>query len=385
MLHSACSGIALLLLTCPTMAAAQGPSLVPIEPLLTSHEPRLIALGAWEVIKREDDSQTLRLIEMAEHWDPAQRHRRENGDRYDAMTVTLDALIQRNAVISPAAVIAVAHAFPDQALILASRMHTDAAEPILLSWFEAGRGIEHATLDRNGENRLLLARVSAMMLAKDHPDEVAACLLADSVEELAVSVPDPDGIGGERCLVDCEAPPICQPESADEGQTGWPPVFAYTLEENNPDGEASGGFLIEAGGDRITFRRVRAEVHQNYCFSPHPLTATTRHHLLAEMLHGSDKDIPWGPQMNFTLPWGSDAQFLRDLSRQVAGDEDQLRATARLFYAKGLVTKSQIETSRPRLAVVLFDDRRPAQPAHAALPAFDAHDPRTTCRISRWQ
>src|SRR5215472_4696887 len=94
-----------ILLYFPLAAAAQErpvpQSIPPIDPLLRSGEPRLIALGAWEVIKRPDDTQMSLLIDLAEHWDPAQRHRGENGDAYDAMAVVLDALIQRKAQPSP--------------------------------------------------------------------------------------------------------------------------------------------------------------------------------------------------------------------------------------------------------------------------------------------
>ena len=383
-----CRLAAVLLFVSPSLALPQGRAPVPIEPLLGSNEPRLIALGAWEVIRRQDDSQTDRLIALAEHWDPAQRRRYDDDDGYDAMTVVLDALIQRNIHVSPAAVLAVEDAFPSQALILTERMNKEDAVPILLSLYQAGRSAHRATHDPNDDNRRITARIAAMILARDHPDEIAASILADSLEQLAVSVSDAESSAPDHCLVDCDAPPPCQAETEDEPQTGWPPVFQYTLEENDPVMERKSGFLIYAGGDTITWRRVQAEVHQDFCYSPAPLTPVTRHRLLAEMLHVRDVDIPWGPQMNLTLPWRSDDQFLRDLGSRVRAEEERLQSTGRALYAKGLLTRSQLETSRPRLAVVVFDDRQfddrqTAVPEKSTLPVLPTHDPRTTCLLAR--
>ncbi|HWG21570.1 MAG TPA: hypothetical protein VG225_13655 [Terracidiphilus sp.] len=358
-------------------------SIPPIEPLLRSNEPRLIALGAWEVIRRPDDSQINLLVDLAERWDPAQRHRRENNDAYDAMTVVLDALIQRKATPSPAAALAVAHAFPDQALILASRLRPEDAEPILLQWYQEGHGLNRARFERDGESRLLLSRVAAMFLARDYPDLVAASLLADTRAELAVSVTDPGSAGVDRCFFECDPPPPCRRETVDEGQNGWPPVFTYSLEENDPFIERRSGMLIYAGADTITWRRVPAEVYQDDCFIPRPLTPVTRYRLLADMLHVRTTAIPWAPQMNLTLPWTADQRFLQDLAEQVGAEEARLRSTVQAFFDKGLLTRSQLATIRPRLSVVLFDDRQSQVPVRTPLPILTVQDARTVCRLAR--
>lgn len=371
-----------LLLRVPLCGQAQPhpKSIPPIEPLLRSDEPRLIALGAWEVVKRPDDAQIPLLIDLAERWDPAQRLRHGNSDPFDAMTVVLDALIQRRATPSPAAVLAISHAFPDQALILASRLPPSDSEAILRRWYQEGRATRRALSEPDGPDRLLRARVAAMLLARDHPDEVAASILADSREQLAVSVIDPGSEGVDRCFFDCDPALQCLPEIADYAQTGWPPVFTYALEENDPYSERRNGILVYAGGDTITWRRVQAEVHQDNCFVPRPLSPVTRHRLLAEMLRVRLTSIPWGPQMNLPLRWTADESFARDLSKQVTAEEARLRSTVKAFFDKGLLTRTQLETIRPRLSVLLFDDRRPVFPARAALPVLAFHDPHTWCR-----
>src|SRR5579863_1674 len=161
---------AILLLAIGALAWPQSRRPVPIEPLLRNADPRLVAMGAWEVIRRQDDSETQLLIDLAERWDPERWNTQEKGDWFDAMTVVLDALIQRRVMVSPAAVLAVAPAFPDQALILAARMSPRDAEPILLSWYQAGRGVHRAGVDGENPTRVLLGRIAAMFLARDDPD-----------------------------------------------------------------------------------------------------------------------------------------------------------------------------------------------------------------------
>jgi hypothetical protein len=382
--------IAVLIFASAAPGLAQDNSAVPIEQLLRSHDPRLVALGASQAADSQDDAAITIMLRMVERWDPAQRHRYQNGDRFDAMIVILDTLIQRKEVVPPASLTAIAYAFPDQALILAARLPFEDAEPLLQSWYESGAGVSRARLDRDGEDRLLLARVSAMMLAKNRAMGFAASVLADSEERFAVSVTSDGSNGVDRCLVDCETKPACQAEVAGQPKEDWPLLYQYTLEENQPDKDnngplVKGSFLIEAGGDRIAFRRVPAEVSLNYCYYPSPLTSVTRHHLVAEMLGVDDTRIPWSVQTNLTLPWENDKQFLRELGDQVGAEEARLRATVYAFFAKGLLTRSEMDSTRPRLSVIVFDDRQPAKPANLALPPLAVRDSRTTFHRGSWR
>ncbi|MGD0857758.1 MAG: hypothetical protein ABR912_00440 [Terracidiphilus sp.] len=382
--------VSVFILASAATGLAQRGSDVPIEPLLRSHDPRLVALGAWKAGGRGNDAEIAIMQEMVERWDPAQRHRYQDGDRYDAMTAILDTLIQRNEFVSPAGVSAIAYAFPDQALILAARLPFNDAEPLLLSWYENGVGVRPAQGDREGEDRLMMARVAAMMLAKERPQDIAARILVDSLERLAVSVPNEGYAGVDRCLVDCVAKPGCQWEAGGMPRVGWPTLFLYTVEENRPDADntgplVAGPLLVEAGDDRITYRRVETEVSLNYCYSPLPLNAATRHRLLAEMLGVDDKQMPWSVQENITVPWVNDSQFLLDLSKQVYLEESQLRATVQRLYAKGLLTRTEAASIRPKLSIIVFDDRQPTEPANAALPQLQVQDSRTSYRISQWR
>ena len=361
---------------------AQSPRPVPIEPLLRSDDPRLVALGAWETIRRQDDSQNDLLVDLAERWNSQHSSEYPDRDWYDAMTVVLDALVQRQVKVSPAAVEAVASTFPDQALILIARMDPGEAEPILLSWFQAGRGRSGAGREVGGWSRMLRARIAAMFLARDHPEEIAASVLEDSVEQLVVSVADLGSDGIDRCLLACRARPQCAEETEGELRTGWPYILQYSLEENDPDIRRKNGFLIYAGGDTITWRRVEARVDQDHCYAPKPLGPENRHRLLAEMLRVRETNIAWAPQMNLTLPWNTDQQYLSDLRIQITVEEDRLHSTMQAFFARRLLTRSQLETIRPRLSVLIFDDRAKTVP-RPALPLPNIQDSWTTCRLAR--
>ncbi|MGA9669714.1 MAG: hypothetical protein WBQ94_10915 [Terracidiphilus sp.] len=380
---------AILILTSGALSQDPARPPVPIEPLLRNSELRLVAFGAWEVIRRKDDSFFPLMQEMVERWDPAQRLDFDE-NQSDAMTVILDAFIQRNAVLSIAGVTAIAKAFPDQALILSSRLPPEDAAPILLAWYENGKGVNRAHLDWEGADRLRVARVAAMMLAKNHPQRIAAALLADSTEYLAVSVSSEGSGGVDRCLVGCEAPPKCTGESGIDAQPGWPLVFRYVLEEyrlppTSPNPTLDFSVLVQAGGDRIVYRRVRSDSQWEYCYPPAPLNAENRHHLIAEMLGVSEEHLPWQTQMNLTLPWQNDRRFLDELGAQVDSEEAGLRSTVQQFFAKGFISKTQAETIRPRLSITIFDDRQPAQPANLALPQLAVRDSRTTYRIGSWR
>jgi hypothetical protein len=249
-----------------------------------------------------------------------------------------------------------------------------------------------------------------MMLARDHPEDIAPSLLEESIETLVVSVPNVGGASPDRCLVDCTEHQPCAPETVDktrlpqppitsagvpEEGVDWPPIYQYTIEENSPAFAnaapvANSPLLVEIGGDRITWRRAQMELTLNYCYFPAPLSAVTRHHLLAALLANLPADPPsdlpgkkggemsWAAQMNVTVPFDDNAQFLADIGPVVSAEEDRLRRTVTAFYQRKLLTPNQRDATRPRLAVIVFDDRYSGT---TALPAPPIADSRTTWRV----
>jgi hypothetical protein len=380
---------AVLILGSAAAGFAQGNS-VPLEPLLRNQDPRLVAIGAWKALGTQDEGLITIMLDMVERWDPWQRHRSQDGDRYDAMSVILDTLIQRREVVSSAGIITIQHTFPSEALILAVRLPWADQEKLLRAWYEDGRVYDRTRVANEGSDYLMIARVSAMILAQHREQGFAAGLLADSMMRLSVSVPDDGSPGFSRCLVDCEAKAPCTPESGGMQRVGWPHLFHYVLDENRPRVDNSGllivgPLLVTADGDSITYRRVDTDIYLNNCYYPAPLNAVTRHRLLADMLGIPDKDMTWSIQDDLVLPWTNDRQFLAGVSDNSDLEEAKLRSTVQAIFAKGLLTKIEAASTRPKLSITAFDDRQKTDAAKPALPQFAAKDQRTTYRIGKWQ
>lgn len=366
--------------------------------MLQNRDPRQVAWGAWYAAGAPNDSIVSNLQEKLERWDPTERHRAQAGLRFYSMSVILDTLIQKGATATPAGITNISYAFPDQALILTSRLPSDDAETILFSWYEEGMHLDRRRIDPDTANRLMLARVAAMMLTRDHPAEIAGSLLSDSVDTLVISVPDSATTAQNHCLVDCAQKPPCAEEAVDysripmppitsagapEEGVDWPPIYQYTIEENrdvldSADTAADRPPLVEIGGDRITYRRARMELSFNYCYFPAPLSAVTRHHLVAAMLNTSDDQVPWQVQANAAVRWQNESQFLSDAGQLVRDEEARLTETVKKLSWKGLLTRSQTESIRPRLSIVVFDDRSARA---AVLPDLPVADQRTTWRV----
>jgi hypothetical protein len=318
---------------------------------------------------------------MVERWDPAHRNPVPDEDHLLAMSEVLHALIQRKAEVPPSGLSTVASYFPDQAAILASRLRLEDATPLFQSWYESGENVDRNRSGREGPARLLLARVAAMMLSKVPPPSFVASLLVQSEERLTVSVPTQGFKAVNRPSGESTASGRCGEEVVDPPKSEWPPLWQYMLEENAPGGD-DGVVVAEAGGDTITYRRTPQNLRVGYCYSPRPLDSDNRHRLLAEMLAEDEREMLWQPRKQVPIQWKSGEQFKQELSRVVGAEEAALRATVSEFYTKGLLTRSQLDTIRPRLYVVVFDDRQRIEPPNQALPQLTAQDSRTFFRVS---
>jgi hypothetical protein len=100
------------------------------------------------------------------------------------------------------------------------------------------------------------------------------------------------------------------------------------------------------------------------------------------MLHIGEERMPWQAQEIGSLGWVSDRQFLTELGVEIAKQEGNLRATVQKFYQKGLLTKTQSETIRPRLSIAVYDDRGRTRQPVAPLPQLQFSDSRTSYRVN---
>jgi hypothetical protein len=348
---------------------------------LHSDDPRLVAFGARFASESDDEGEITALLGMVERWNPAQRNPVPDEDHLLAMSEVLHALIQRKAEVPPAGLSAVALYFPDQAAILASRLRLEDATPLLEGWYESGENVDRKRSGREVAARLLLARVAAMMLSKAPTQSLVASLLAQSEEWLTVSVPSQGFSAVNRLSGDTNASGQCGDEAVDPEKAEWPPLWRYTLEENAPGGD-DGVIVADAGGDVITYRRMSENVHVGYCYAPRPLDNENRHRLLAEMLGVDEKEMLWQSRKQIPIQWKSGEQFRQELSGLVGKEEAALRATVSEFYTKGLLTRSQLDSIRPKLHVLVFDDRQKIEQPNQPLPQLAVQDARTFFRVN---
>jgi hypothetical protein len=329
---------------------------------LMREDAQLVAWGAYFARERTDDGAVTLLLRQVDRWQPDGATQ----DRHDAMSAVLDALIERREVVSPERIGVLAGDFPVQAVILASRLPIAEATPLLLGWYGDG--------EARGDS--VLPRMAAMMLAKSPPPGFAGSVLAHSEEELSIAVrDDSEGLGNGG------ASGCCGDSLGQLPVKGWPPLFWYGLDENGlvsgPASEhsQSGNVLvIEAGGDRITYRRGRTDQGSGSCNFPHGLDAGTRQHLIAEMLGISVEAMPWRVKESELIRWRSDGQYRSRLEAVVRSHEAQLEGTVAVLVAKGFVTADERIEVRPKLSILIFDERT----THCStLPGVVLRDQRT--------
>jgi hypothetical protein len=304
-----------------------------IQMWLESKDPRLIAWGAY-FARENNDTAALELAAQLIEKSPQQGGldpRSTSSPQHDAVSEILDALIQQNVSVSADNLGYLTTAFPPQAAILVSRLPATETSSILMQWYQSQ------------ENSYRLSRVAAMLLSKSPTPEFATSILADSEEQLLVYVTtDRSGFGSGF------GSSSCGDGFGLRGETGWPELFRYGLEENNHRADP---LLVEAGGDRITWTRTPTSRGFGSCYYVRPLSAETRHHLLAEMLGLPNSAMPWPTEQNVTIVWQSKDQFLHDLGAAIEAEDVKLRQTVRDFQARGLITPEEAKTVRPKLSV----------------------------------
>lgn len=354
---SALAGIAIAQVKELTIATQVTPR--DIESLLASDDPRLMAWGAYFAREKSDDSAVAPMMEIVERWEaPAKGSGSESRARTNAMLEILDAMIQRNRTVSTENLATLSTSFPDQAMVLASRLPMAEATPLLESWYAK----------RSEPKQTWLPRVAAMMLSKAPPAGFAASVLSESAEYYNVIVVDRDEFGGGTgfgCLGGSSSDPA-----------GWPPIYRYVIDERWTGDNArvvNDPLVVEAGGERIVYRRA---VHpENPCPGVRALNEITRQHLLLEMLGGDRTALEWEPREQETLHWAGTSNYLSELGKIVDAEESKLRDTVMALDAKGLLTGDEAATARPRLSVQIVDDRQLKEPK---LPRFKSSDARTS-------
>jgi hypothetical protein len=93
------------------------------------------------------------------------------------------------------------------------------------------------------------------------------------------------------------------------------------------------------------------------------------------MLGTSKKKLPWKANQSTLMFFESSETFLPELRKLVSAEESKLNTTSIALYRRGLLSQSEAQAIRPKLSVLVFDDRKTAEPA---LPAMTPEDSRTS-------
>lgn len=332
-----------------------------IQTWLDSGDPRLIAWGAYFARENHDADGIVPMLHLVESWTPPNEPQDAIGhSQIDAMGEVLDTMIQLDEHVSPAGLNAIASSFPRQVMILASRLPLAEAKPFLLTWYEK----------RNNNDLAAFSRIAAMLLAKSPPPGFAASVLAESEEELNVMVEN-DWLTGHGYAYGISGG--CGDGWGLPSPKGWPPFFDYEIEENNRSDDDP--VIVEAGGDRITYHRFAMNRNRGSGAFVHPLNAETRHRLIAEMLGITEEEIGWRISESGSIVWENGIQFTLELQNQVVLEEVKLYTTAKALYEKGLLSKAESESVRPKLSITVLDYRKPID---KPLPHLQPSDTRTT-------
>lgn len=365
------------------ITVATNPGAEQVRQWLRSGDPYLVSWGAYFASRNDDEGVVIIMLELAERWasngtapysflyhaPSSPRHHAHSFPFHyqltdsDAMSEMLYALIERGEVVPPEAISAVTSSFPAQAAILAARLPPERSWPLLQKWFEDGEGISVSNFDSEDSiRRAVLARIAALLLAKNPPPGFPATLLQRSTESLIVSVVKsrseyeqaarefrPRGDETISHVPVCEdAPGLTPPDR-------FPPFFQYRLEENPKLEDKPTVELVTVGTDTIRYKRSKAEMLLSGCYSVMPLNNEDLHHLLAYMLGIDSAQMPWHPQEYLNIQWEGPEQFLFDLAEQVDVEEAKFQTTASALREKGLLTSSEAQSARPLLAITAKD------------------------------
>jgi hypothetical protein len=386
----------IILLFCAAASHGQDPAALTAPPgsgkiatWLRSGDSRLIAWGATFTGQTHDNARIPDLIALAAAWQPqppstseTDNARRE--DREQAMESVLDALIQTQAAVPAGAIEKFAYDFPEQAVILLSRLPWQEAQPTLLRlYFDPVRYAWG------------LQRGAAAMLALHPPPGFAASLLSQIALDAYIKV-TPIRTQDDRVLTGSSS---CGLLSEPRQLSDWPKINTYGLDDKFPteEGEvvvipgspgistyrgvgASGSCYFRLGdeervrliaqmlGKPIEPTRMVPDHHDNCrCTTLVPAPATDP---LLLMLHTSQ-----------TIEYRDGSQFLHETQTYLTGLQAKLHAVATALEQGQLMTSQEVDGA-PVTIRLEIDDRRglEADP----LPAISADDPAIRLSTKIW-
>lgn len=311
-----------------------------IQAWLESKDPRLVAWGAYFARENNDTTALEVAAQLVEKslYQGGPDLLSGSGPQRAALSEVLDALIEKNVLLSANMLAYLYRLHPVQTIILLSRLPPDKRIGNLQQWYGGGLS----------EGSLGLARVAAMLLSKSPPAGFASSILSDSQERLVLHITVPVEGGKIGFMSGGTSGGLCTDYWPPNSLANWPELFYYRLHEN--DRTSADPLLVEAGGDEISWERVSGDKFRS-CGEVEGLTPETRHHLLAEMLGERDQDMSWRTQKDVTIEKETDDQVKREIGAAILAEHEMLLKCVQDFLSKSLITSEEAMRVVPKLSV----------------------------------
>jgi hypothetical protein len=352
----------------PTLTAQQPPASDPVSLLhadaqlraawasawLHSDDPLRLAWGAWLANPDRHKDLIPLLNEIVAEYQPNEEFSSQTErDRHDALLSVLDALISLGAAVPAGEARKLYPEFPAQSLIFLVRPPQPDDSTLL--------GISR--IAKANWNWLAAGNV----LVKTRTPGFAALLLARFTQHLTISVVDAgmgaySAIAGSECGFSMRAP-----------KTSWPAVGLYVLTQFPERLPGVKAIFLVAGDTPVYYLRVESGNYDNPGDAPGFCDDGNRDQYrpqyLARLLANSSPQIKLDPYPYATIAWKNDTDYRQQVLAIVEAQRTLFRrAMAPLQDSARALTPVETETLKPRIEILIRDDRANKSAPLPALP-----------------
>jgi len=310
---------------------------------LHSEDPLRVAWGAW--LARQDHQTSLipLLIKKVGEYQPSEESSSYSvvRDRHDALLVLLDALIGLGATLPVSQARNLYPEFAGQSLILL--LHSQpGAQSALLDIFHRARA-----------NWNWLAAGNALVSAP--PPGFAGLLLTRFTQHVTVSVVDSgfgggSGGGGSECGFSLQSP-----------KARWPPVGLYLLTQFPERMPRLTATLLAPGDNAVYYWRAEAGSYDNPPDAPGSCDDGDRDRYRAQyltrLLNSSFPRMSTDAYPRITIVWKGEPDYRQRLLAIVDGQRAEFRRVVASLQQSGVLTTAESATLKPRLEIVIRDER----------------------------
>jgi hypothetical protein len=323
---------------------------------LHSDDPLRLAWGAW-LAKQDRHKELVPLLnEVVAEYQPNEEFSSPiQRDRHDALLSVLDALIGLGAAVPAGEARKLYPEFPAQSLIFLVR--SPQLDDLAL--------LDIARIAKANWNWLAAGNV----LVKNRTPGFAALLLARFTQHVTISVVDSGTRGysasaGSECGFSMRAP-----------KASWPAVGLYVLTQF-PERLGVNVVFLVAGTTPVYYLRVEPGNYDNPGDAPGFCDDGNRDQYRAQyvaaLMANSSPQIKLDPYPHATVVWKDDTDYRQQVLAIVEAQRTLFRrAMTPLEGSARALTSVETETLKPRIEILIRDDRANKS---AALPALPEHD-----------